>query len=65
MIDFEDYLFVPISDFMLQAIGKRPYLMDENFIAPEGDYLALQFVEIQPIAWCEGSSYKTEGVCPK
>lgn len=50
----EEFLFCPISDFVLEATGERPELLEENFIPPAGDYIAVKLEMIVPIAW--GSS---------
>jgi len=55
----EEFLFNPVSDFILVAIQERPYLMDEDFNPPCGDYVAVKIETINPIAW-GNSAYDTD-----
>lgn len=51
--DLQEFIFIPLSDFILGAVGERPYLMNKHFTAPSGDYIAVRIAEISPISWSE------------
>jgi hypothetical protein len=47
----DEFIFIPVSDFILASVGERPRLMDENFNPPAGSYCAVKIEQIAPIAW--------------
>lgn len=49
--NLDEFLFIPISDFILAAVGERPRYMDEEFNPPAGEYCAVKIELISPIAW--------------
>ena len=51
----QEYLYIPLSDFILQAVDERPYLMNSRFMAPSGDYIGVRIEFISPISWSEGA----------
>lgn len=53
--NLEEFLFIPISDFIFKAIEERPYLMNRKFVAPSGDYIGVRVAEINPISWSESA----------
>lgn len=53
--DLTNFIFIPLSDFILQAIGERPYPMEEAYNAPSTDYVACQIVEIPIISSTDGA----------
>lgn len=57
---WEDFMFLPISDYIFKAIGERVFPLDANFISPEGDYITVKVAQIKEISWGDGNSYAQE-----
>lgn len=55
----DEFLFIPLSDFILAATGSRPRLMDETFNPPEGEYCAVKIEMISPLSWAN-SAYEAD-----
>lgn len=57
--NLDEFLFIPISDFILSSVGERPRYMDENFNPPVGEYCAVKIEMISPLSWCN-SAYEID-----